>query len=64
MPIYLINFKDISIICKNVNIAKKNKIDVIKLQTCTADAMTINSNKKEFFIKDKRDLWNNESLYN
>jgi N-acetylneuraminate synthase len=49
---------------KMIDQASKNKIDAIKLQTYTADTMTINSNRKEFFIKDKKNLWNNESLYN
>jgi pseudaminic acid synthase len=48
---------------KMIDLASKNKIDAIKLQTYTADTMTINSSRPEFFIKDKRDLWKNNSLY-
>ena len=48
---------------KMIDLASDNKIDAIKLQTYTADTMTINSSRPEFFIKDKRDLWKNNSLY-
>lgn len=50
-------------IFKMIDLASKNKIDAIKLQTYTADTMTIDSNRKEFLIKDKKNLWNNVSLY-
>jgi len=35
----------------------------IKLQTYTADSITINSNRKEFLIKNKKNLWNGKNLY-
>ena len=58
--------------CGNINLAKKlikcakdNGADAVKLQTYTADTMTIQSNKKYFKIKNGLwkgyDLWN---LYN
>ena len=37
--------------------------DAIKLQTYTADTMTLNINKKEFKITDKTSIWNNSNLY-
>ena len=39
------------------------KVDFIKLQTYTPDTMTINSNKKDFIIKNKKSVWNNQNLY-
>lgn len=35
----------------------------IKLQTYTADTMTLNLDHSEFFIKDPRSPWNGQSLY-
>ena len=49
---------------KMIDLASRNNIDAIKLQTYTADTMTIKSTRKEFFISDKKNLWKNESLYN
>ena len=46
-----------------IDLASKNKIDAIKLQTYTADTITIKSKRPEFFIKDKKNLWKNNSLY-
>jgi pseudaminic acid synthase len=51
-------------VLKMIDLASRNNIDAIKLQTYTADTMTIKSNRKEFFISDKKNLWKNESLYN
>ncbi len=45
-----------------ITAAKKNGANAIKLQTYTADSMTINCNKKEFIIK--TGLWKNKKLYN
>jgi pseudaminic acid synthase len=35
----------------------------MKLQTYTADSLTLNVNEGEFFIKDKKSLWKGKSLY-
>lgn len=35
----------------------------LKLQTYTPDTMTINHSEGEFFIKDKKSLWEGQSLY-
>lgn len=35
----------------------------LKLQTYTADTLTLNVNKGEFFIEDKESLWKGKSLY-
>ena len=48
--------------CLNlIKSAKKNGADAIKIQTYTPEAMTINSRKKEFIIKDG--IWKNYSLW-
>jgi len=46
-----------------VRSAARCGVSAIKLQTYTADTMTLNTNKKEFLIKDKKSLWNGYSLY-
>ncbi len=48
---------------KLVDIAAKSGADAIKLQTYTADTMTIKSNRKEFLITNKKNLWKNKTLY-
>ena len=49
--------------CLNlIKSAKKNGADAVKIQTYTPEAMTINSRKKEFMIKDG--IWKNFSLWN
>ncbi len=50
-------------IFRMIELASKNKIDAIKLQTYTADTITIKSNRPEFKIKDKKNLWKNNSLH-
>ena len=50
-------------IFKMIDLASKNKIDAIKLQTYTADTITMKSKRPEFFIKDKKNIWKNKSLY-
>ena len=50
-------------IAKNlIKIAKFYGADAVKLQTYTADSMTINSNKKEFLVS--KGLWKGEKLWN
>ena len=48
---------------KIVEAAAKNGAKMLKLQTYTADTMTINSNKKDFYISDKKSLWYGKNLY-
>ena len=48
---------------KMIDLASKYKIDAIKLQTYTADTITLNSQRSEFVIKDKNSLWYNKNLY-
>lgn len=38
-------------------------VDAVKLQTYTADTMTLASQRKGFVITDEKSLWHNESLY-
>jgi len=46
-----------------VEVAAKAGAHALKLQTYTADTMTIDVNEGEFFIEDKNSLWNGKSLY-
>ncbi len=48
---------------KIVKAAAQAGVSAIKLQTYTADTMTLNSNKKEFLINDKKSIWNGSTLY-
>jgi len=47
-----------------VDLAAKSGVDALKIQTYTADTMTLDINEREFFIKDKNSLWEGTSLYN
>ena len=48
---------------KIIHEAAKCGVDALKIQTYTADTMTINVKSKNFYIKDKSSLWANNSLY-
>ena len=43
--------------------AKEVGADAVKVQTYTADTITIDCDNEEFKIKDKNSLWNGENLY-
>jgi len=43
--------------------AAKTGVDALKIQTYTADTITIDSDREEFLIKDKDSLWKGETLY-
>ena len=49
---------------KLINSAKKHGADIIKIQTYTADTLTIKSNKKDFQIKKKNPWSKNKNLWN
>lgn len=46
-----------------VDAAAKTGAHALKIQTYTADTMTIDYDKDEFFISDKNSLWEGKSLY-
>lgn len=52
---------DINIALKTIAAAKKAGADAIKIQTYTADSLTLNSKKDDFLIKDG--LWKGKNLY-
>lgn len=46
-----------------VEAAAKCGVDALKIQTYTADTMTLDISEREFFIEDKNSLWKGNSLY-
>lgn len=46
-----------------VDAAAETGVDALKLQTYTADTITLNVNEGEFFINEPGNLWKGESLY-
>lgn len=46
-----------------VDAAARAGVDALKIQTYTADTMTIDKSDGEFFISDSKSLWEGESLY-
>lgn len=53
---------NLSTAIKTIKAAKKAGADAIKLQTYTADTLTINSKKDDFIIK-SNSIWDGESFY-
>ena len=54
---------DIKLAKKIIKKAKEVGANAVKLQTYTADTLTIDCNNEEFIINDKNSLWNGENLY-
>ncbi|MFA5093276.1 MAG: pseudaminic acid synthase [Candidatus Omnitrophota bacterium] len=48
---------------KIVEAAANVGVDALKIQTYTADTMTIDSQNIDFMINDEKNLWNGQSLY-
>lgn len=47
-----------------VELAAASGADAVKLQTYTADTITLDVHTDEFFISNEKDLWKGQSLYN
>lgn len=68
-PVYIIaemsanHCGDMELAKKIIKAAKEAGADAVKVQTYTADTMTINCHTDEFQIKDKNSLWAGENLY-
>ena len=54
---------DIELAKKIIAKAKEIGADAVKIQTYTADTITINCDNEEFQIKDSNSLWKGENLY-
>ena len=48
---------------KLVEAAAESGAHILKLQTYTADTLTIDSKNSDFFIADSKSLWKGKSLY-
>jgi len=46
-----------------VEVAAETGVHALKLQTYTADTITLDINENEFFIEDNKSLWKGKSLY-
>ncbi|MGE3261184.1 MAG: pseudaminic acid synthase [Bacteriovoracia bacterium] len=46
-----------------IEAAAKTGVDAIKIQTYTADTITLDSDAEDFQVKDKNSLWSGERLY-
>lgn len=46
-----------------VELAAKSGVDALKIQTFTADTITLNVNQGEFFIDNPNNLWKGQTLY-
>lgn len=68
-PVYIIaemsanHCGDMEVAKKIIKAAKEAGADAVKVQTYTADTITINCHNDEFQIKDKNSLWTGENLY-
>lgn len=51
------------IACEMVDVAAKCGVDAIKLQTYTADSMTLNIDTPDFTIREENNLWSGEKLH-
>ncbi|MBR6164258.1 pseudaminic acid synthase [bacterium] len=54
---------DMELAKKIIKKAKEIGADAVKIQTYTADTITIDCNNEEFRINDENSLWNGENLY-
>ena len=48
---------------KIIDMASQAGADAIKIQTYTADTITLKSDRDDFLIKDKSSLWSGENLH-
>ena len=55
--------KSLSRALKIIEFAAKAGVNAIKIQTYKPETITINSNRKEFYIKDNKSLWRGKKLY-